>query len=98
MVKKEYFWDGLKYDNQKLVVKCFVCQQNKVETAKTLGLLQPLSIPSQVLEEVSLDFVTGLPKFEGKGVIMVVVDRITKSKKILFLNCTPLPLEDTQYF
>ena len=25
-----------------------------------------------------MDFITGLPKFEGKSVIMVVVDRLTK--------------------
>ena len=25
-----------------------------------------------------MDFITGLPKFEGKSVIMVLVDRITK--------------------
>ena len=41
------FWDGLKSDNQKFVVEFLVCQQNKVETIKTLCLLQPLSIPSQ---------------------------------------------------
>ena len=57
---------------------CLVCQQNKVETIKTSGLLQPLSIPSQRWEEVSMDFITGLPKSEGKSVIMVVVDRLTK--------------------
>ena len=55
-----------------------VCQQNKVETNKTLGLLQPLSISSQHWEEVSMDFITGLPKSKGKSVIMVVVDRLTK--------------------
>ena len=44
----------------------------------TPGLLQPLSIPSQRWEEVSMDFITGLPKSEGKSVIMVVVDRLTK--------------------
>jgi hypothetical protein len=38
------------------------------------GLLQPLAIPSQCWEEVSMDFITGLPKFEGKTFIMVVVD------------------------
>ena len=57
---------------------CLVFQQNKVETIKTHGLLQPLSIPSQRWREVSVDFVTGLPKSEGKSVIMVVVDRFTK--------------------
>jgi hypothetical protein len=25
-----------------------------------------------------MDFITGLPKYEGKSVIMVVVDRLTK--------------------
>ena len=55
-----------------------VCQQNKVDTIKTLGLLQPLNIPSQRWEEVSMDFIIGLPKSEGNNVIMVVVDRLTK--------------------
>jgi transposase InsO family protein len=77
-VKKDFFWDGLKTDVQRLVAECLVCQQNKVETIKTPGLLQPLSIPSQRWEEVSMDFITGLPKSEGKSVIMVIVDRLTK--------------------
>eukprot|EP00253_Pinus_taeda_P018529 PITA_18529 len=58
-VKKEFFWEGLKSNIQKFVVQCLVCQQNKVETIKTPGLLQPLSIPSQHWEEVSMDFITG---------------------------------------
>ena len=40
-VKKDFFWDGLKLDIQNFVAECLVCQQNKVETIKTLGLLQP---------------------------------------------------------
>ena len=50
----------------------------KVEIINTPSLLQPLSIPSQRWEEVSMDFITGLPKFEGKSVTMVVVNRLTK--------------------
>eukprot|EP00253_Pinus_taeda_P008739 PITA_08739 len=75
---KEFFWDGLKSDIQKFVAECLVFQQNKEETIKTPGLLQPLSIPSQRWEDVPMDFITGLPKSEGKSVIMVVVDRLTK--------------------
>eukprot|EP00253_Pinus_taeda_P030264 PITA_30264 len=60
--------------------KCLVFQQNKFETIKTPGLLQPLPIPSQRWEEVSMDFITGLPKSEGKNVIMVVVDRLTNTQ------------------
>jgi hypothetical protein len=49
-----------------------------VETIKTPGILQPLAILSQHWEEVSMDFIIGLSKYEGKSVIMVIVDRMTK--------------------
>ena len=60
------------------VGECLVFQKNKVETIKTPGLLQLLSIPSQCWEEVSMDFITGLTKSEGSSVIMVVANRLTK--------------------
>ena len=65
-VKKEFFLDGLKSDIQNFVAECLVFQQNKVETINTPGLLQPLSIPNQRWEDISMDFITSLPKFEGK--------------------------------
>ena len=55
-----------------------VFQQNKFETIKTPSLLQPLSIPSECWEDVSMDFIIDLPKSEGRSVIVVVVDRLTK--------------------
>ena len=60
-----------------------VCQRNKVEAIMTPGLLQPLSILSQRWEEVSMDFITGLPNSEGRSVIMVVVDRLTDRKSVV---------------
>jgi hypothetical protein len=77
-VKREFFWDGLKTDVQRFMAECLLCQQNNVETINTAGILQPLTIPSWCWEKVSMDFITGLPKSEGKSVIMVIVDRITK--------------------
>ena len=47
MVKKEFFWEGIKYDVQRFMVECLVFQQNKVEMVKTLGNLKPLDIPCQ---------------------------------------------------
>ena len=46
-VMKDFFWDGLISNIQKFVAQCLVFQQNNVETIKIIGLLQPLSIPSQ---------------------------------------------------
>jgi hypothetical protein len=53
-----------------------VCQQNKGETIKTLGLLQPLVISIQSWEEVSMHLSIGLPKSEGKTIIMVLMDQL----------------------
>jgi hypothetical protein len=85
-VKRGFFWDGLKTNVQRFVEEGLVCQQNKVETIKTPGLLQPLTIPSQCWEEVSMDFITRLSKSEGKSVIMVIVDRLTKYAHFFVLS------------
>ena len=85
-VKQDFFWEGLKGDVQKCVAECLVCQRNKGETIKTPGLLQPLSIPSQRWEEVSMDFITGLPRSKGHNVIMVVVDHLTKYAYFIALS------------
>ncbi|GKC74520.1 putative retroelement pol polyprotein, partial [Tanacetum coccineum] len=51
-----------------------------------MRLLQPLNLPEQIWEELSMDFIDGLPKSEGYSVIMVVVDRLSKSAHFIPLK------------
>jgi hypothetical protein len=77
-VKCSFFWDGMKHDIRKFVAECEVCQRNKGETIKSPGTLQPLPIPPAIWKDISMDFITGLPKSGNKSMIMVVVDRLSK--------------------
>ncbi|GJW00651.1 ribonuclease H-like domain-containing protein [Tanacetum coccineum] len=52
---------------------------------KTHGLLQPLPIPSHVWDDLSMDFITHLPASNGKTVIWVIVDRLSKFAHFLSL-------------
>nr|KYP45086.1 Transposon Ty3-G Gag-Pol polyprotein [Cajanus cajan] len=70
-----FHWEGMKGDIKQFIVKCITCQQNKYETLSPAGLLQPLPIPSKVWSDISMDFIGGLPRVQGKDTIMVVVDR-----------------------
>ena len=68
----------MKQDICNFVVECDVCQRNKGETVKSSARLQPLLIPPTIWKDISMDFITDLPKLGNKSIIMVVVDHLSK--------------------
>lgn len=72
------YWIGMKNSVQQFVKGCDVCQRQKYVATSPGGLLQPLPIPDRIWEELSMDFITGLPKIRGTDTIFVVVDRLSK--------------------
>lgn len=77
-LKENFFWEGMRKDVHKFILECAVCQSTKYIPKKPAGLLHPLSVPSGPWEDLTLDFITGLPPFHGFTVILVVVDRFSK--------------------
>lgn len=64
---------------QDYVASYEVCQRNKYQTVSPKRLLQPLSIPDRVWENISMDFIGGLPRTKKVDTILVVVDRLSYS-------------------
>lgn len=85
-LSQSLYWKGMKGAVTNYVASCLVCQQNKYLAVSPQGLLQPLPIPHAVWEEVSMDFITKLPKSHGFDAILVVVDRLRKYSHFLLLK------------
>ena len=69
----------MKGDITEYVAQCDTCRRVKVEHKRPTGLLQPLHIPVWKWDEISMDFIVGLPKTpSGHDSIWVIVDQLTK--------------------
>ena len=68
---------------------CNVCNLVKAERQKPAGMLQPLEVPFWKWEEISMDFIVGLPKSSrGNDSIWVIVDRLTKVSHFIPVKTT----------
>ncbi|GJZ53511.1 putative reverse transcriptase domain-containing protein [Tanacetum coccineum] len=90
-LKKLYWWPNMKAEIATYVSKCLTCAKVKVEYQKPSGLLVQPEIPQWKWENITMDFVTKLPKTAaGQDTIWVIVDRLTKSAHFL-----PMREDDT---
>ncbi|GKA07150.1 putative reverse transcriptase domain-containing protein [Tanacetum coccineum] len=83
-LKKLYWWPNMKAEIATYISKCLTCAKFKAEYQKPSGLLVQLVIPVWKWENITIDFVTKLPKTStGHDTIWVIVDRLTKSAHFL---------------
>ncbi|KAH0609145.1 uncharacterized protein H6S33_001373 [Morchella sextelata] len=98
LVSRDYYWPLMRNYIARYIRNCHTYQRSKPNTHGKLGVLRPLPIPEQPWQEVSMDFVTGLPESEGYDAIMVVVDRLTKMRHLLPCNTTVNSEDVTQLY
>ncbi|GJU88257.1 putative reverse transcriptase domain-containing protein [Tanacetum coccineum] len=83
-LKKLYWWPNIKAEIATYVSKCLTCAKVKIKYQKPSGLLVQPKIPQWKWENITMDFVTKLPRTAaGQDTIWVIVDRLTKSAHFL---------------
>lgn len=85
-IRVNFYWPKMWQHIRKFISACDICQRHKTEQLAPAGLLQPLPIPNQVWEDISMDFIDGLPLSKGKTTILVVIDRLSKYAHFLSLS------------
>jgi len=97
-LRSHFWWTKMKKEIAAYVARCYTCCRVKAIHMKPVGLLQPLSVPDWKWEEISMDFITGLPTTKKRNdSIWVIVDRLTKSAHFLPVKTSYRPLSMLTY-
>jgi hypothetical protein len=88
-LKPLYLWTRMKREIAKYVTECDTCQRIKASHLKSARALQPLSIPSWEWDDISMDFIVGLPNTsQHHDSIWVIMDRLAKVAHFLPVHTT----------
>ena len=85
LLSRSYWWREVKQDVAEYVKTCAICQRTKAPRRKPFGELSSLPVPDGPWQELTMDFITGLPPSKMDNVvydaILVVMDRFTKKAR-----------------
>ena len=86
-LKQHFWWNNMKREIAQYVAKCLVCQQVKAEHRRPGEILQSLSILEWKWENITMDFVTALPRSsKGNNAVWVIVDTLTQSAHFILFK------------
>jgi hypothetical protein len=78
-LRRIVYWPKIAKETRSYIQTCELCQRNKHSLQRPAGLLQPLPIPEQRWDTVTMDFIVGLPvTLLHHDSITVFVDKLSK--------------------
>ena len=95
-LRGKYWWPTVAKDVRLYVSSSSVCAQSKAPMHLPRGKLQPLPVPQRPWSHLSVEFLTDLPPSQGNTTFLVVVDRFSKSCRLLPLPGLPTALQTAE--
>ncbi len=83
-------------DVRRFVQGCPDCAISKNPRHLPSGKLLPLPVPNRPWSHLGVDFITDLPPSDGNTCILVIVDRFSKSCRLLPLKGLPTAMETAE--
>ena len=82
-IVEQYFWTGMDQDIKNYIHTCITCQRHAERSTLLPGHLHPLPIPTERVQDISIDFATIPERPGGWNQLMVIVCRLTKLVKLV---------------
>ncbi len=96
LLKDRFWWPNMARDVRRFVQGCSDCAISKSPPHLPSGKLLPLPVPSRPWSHLGVDFITDLPVSGGNTCILVVIDRFSKSCRLLPLKGLPTAMETAE--
>jgi transposase InsO family protein len=87
LITRSWWWPNMSRDIEQYVKACNMCVRSKASRLAPQGFLQPLPLPYRAWSDISVDYITPLPKSTHYGRtyqhLLVVVCRLTKMRHLI---------------
>ena len=99
LISRDFYCPTVHADVITYVQTCEECQKNKPSSQRLAGLLQPLEVPGQCWERISMDFITHLPRARvGYDSLMVIIDYVIEMVILRPTHSTAMAVDIAKIF
>ena len=78
LLHRNYYWPNMQGFVKKYVRLCDTCKRSKSSKFKKQDVLWQLPVPDQNWQNISIDFITGIPAVKGANAICNIINRLSK--------------------